>query len=189
MKTKSSNKFNNVLIAITLLLLFVLTFGLFGKTNSWLETKQDISFILKVPDINIIIKQDERTVADEGYIYLGTDHIEGDKDYALNVTITNGETGTGYYIRFQAFAVINGVTYNINNCITSDFYNRGDGWFYSVDDNTAQSPTNQAMAGGQVLTMMEKVKFPSSLIESNQGQFFKLHLFVEGSASGEFTTI
>ena len=187
MKTKTS-KLNILLIAITLLLLFVACFNAFGKTNSWLIDNDEIGFELNVQNITIKVKQGERVVDNQtGFIYLGTDLIEADTAYmttdADDVTIVNEETtGVGYYIRCQAFAVVNGVSYNINNCITGDLYKRNDNWMYSVN---AENENGQ-MSAEQTITIIKSVKFPASFINQVQGQYFKLHLFIEGSADGTF---
>ena len=197
MKTKISNKFNILFSAIVLLLLFVIGFMQFGKTNSWLIDSESIGFNVTVQEINMIIKQGERKIADKEYIYLNTSLLEANVNYlggnANRVTITNDEAGTGYYIRFQAIAVINGVAYNINNCITTtDFVNRKDAdnswWLYSVVDKSAQTPTNGPIQGNTTLVMMENLKFSTNFVNQVQGQYFKLYLFVEGSANGQFAT-
>ena len=197
MKTKISNKFNILFSAIVLLLLFVIGFMQFGKTNSWLIDSESIGFNVTVQEINMIIKQGERKIADKEYIYLNTSLLEANVNYlggnANRVTITNDEAGTGYYIRFQAIAVINGVAYNINNCITTtDFVNRKDAdnswWLYSVVDKSAQTPTNGPIQGNTTLVMTENLKFSTNFVNQVQGQYFKLYLFVEGSANGQFAT-
>ena len=199
MKTKTSNKFNIWLIAITLLLLFVAGVSAFGKTNSWLVDSDDVGFVLNVDEIDITIKQGDRQINNKGYIYLGTDVILPDTEYLTktttgtivdnSVTITNNEIGMGYYIRFQAIAVVNGASYNITNCInTSDFAYKEvtDGaWMYSVDENN----NNIAMTAGETLTLMQDILFPENFVNLIQGQYFKLHLFLEGSATGDFTSI
>ena len=209
MKTKVSNQLNILLTTMALLLLFVIGFYNLGHTNSWLVTSDTIGFQLGVQEIQITIKQGERKVLDKGYILLNTNLIEADTEYLTNtlsttidpetgdetttgennsVTITNDEEGLGYYIRFQAIAVINGVSYNINHFIkTSDFLNRKGAdnsyWMYSVD---AQD-RDVAMSAGQTLTMMQDVQFSQNFINQVQGQYFRLYLFVEGSATGVFS--
>lgn len=190
MKSKASNKLNILLIAITLLLLFVACVSAIDTTHSWLEDDEEIGFHINVKAISIEIKQGERIIDDTGYISLdptgsGVKYLEANKTYTLNVTITNKEEGVGYYIRCQAFAVVNGVTYNINNCITGDFYDHpedGQAWLYSVN----AEKENTAMTQMQTLTLIESVKFPQSFIDSVQGQYVKLHLFIEGSATDTF---
>ena len=205
MKTKTNNKLNILLPAITLLLLFVIGFNSFGKTNSWLVDKDIIGFQVEVGAINVMLKQGEREIANGGFVYLGTDAIEADTDYLTDtrktengvttgtdntVVITNEEETVGYYLRFQAIAIVNGVAYNINNCITgSDFVNRevdGAWWMYSVADKSAQTPVNAAIAGSATLTLMKDINFPQSFVDTVQGQYFKLYLYIEGSANGEF---
>ena len=184
MNTKSSNKLNILLVAIIALLVFVACGNLFNQTNSWLKQDDKIGFVLNVGKINITVKQDEREIVDTGYIYLNTQTIVADTDYTLNVTITNNEEGAGYYIRCQAIAVIDGVAYNINDCITTDFVKNADGWMYNTDKSVTEN--YKPMTAGQTLTMMQKVKFPQSFVDTIQGQYVKLHLFVEGSATGTF---
>ena len=205
MKTKTNNKLNILLPAITLLLLFVIGFNSFGKTNSWLVDKDIIGFQVEVGAINVMLKQGEREIANGGFVYLGTDAIEADTNYLTDtrktengvttgtdntVVITNEEETVGYYLRFQAIAMVNGVAYNINNCITgSDFVNRevdGAWWMYSVADKYAQTPVNAAIAGSATLTLMKDINFPQSFVDTVQGQYFKLYLYIEGSANGEF---
>jgi hypothetical protein len=197
-KTKISNKLNILLIAITLLLLFVIGFNQFGKTNSWLIDSESIGFNVNVEEIDMTIKQGERQITNDGYIYLNTSLIEADTKYLTNtgednsVTITNDETGVGYYVRFQAIALINGVAYNINHFITkSDFVNRQDDdngwWMYSVDDKNATTPKNSAIEAKTTLVLMEDLKFSSNFVSKVQGQYFKLYLFIEGSANGTFS--
>ena len=190
MKTKTSNKVNIVLIAITLLLLFVVGVSSIGKTNSWLTHSDQIGFEVYVPPINIVVEQtvngSTREIDNNQYIYLDTDYIEANHTYPLNVTITNKEEGLGYYIRCQAFAIVDGVTYNINNCITGDFYKRSDNWMYSVNSNNENTAMASFGNDGSTLTLIESVKFPPSFIDLVQGQHLKLYLFIEGSATGTF---
>lgn len=188
MKIKTNNKMLIMLSAIILLLLvFSATFNMIGQTNSWLKDDDDIGFVLNVQAINLVVKQGEREITDS-YIYLGTDLIEGDTEYVLNVTITNNEIGKGYYIRSQAFAVVNGVTYNINNYIVSDL--KADGkWLYSVDSNNNKVAMAPSGEDGSVLNLITSVTFPQEFINAVQGQYIKLHLFVEGSATGTFDSI
>lgn len=187
MKTKTS-KLNILFIAITILLIFVACCNAFGKTNSWLIDDDEIGFQLNVKNITIKVKQGERVIDDQtGFIYLGTDLIEADTSYMTtdsdDVVIVNEETeGKGYYIRCQAFAVVNGIAYNINNCITGDLYKRNDNWMYSVNSENE----NVQMDALQSITIIKSVKFPASFVDTIQGQYFKLHLFIEGSADGTF---
>ena len=185
----------------------------FGRTNSWLVDNDTIGFNVNVQEINIIIKQGDRQITDKGYIYLNTHLIESNTKYLTNtlttttdgegnsvttgednsVTITNDETGAGYYVRFQAIAMINGVAYNINHFITTtDFVNRQDTdnswWMYSVDDKNATTPVNSAMQANTTLIMMQDLQFSDNFVSKVQGQYFKLYLFVEGSANGQFVT-
>ena len=185
MNTKSSNKLNILLVAIISLLVFVACFNMFSQTNSWLKQDDKIGFKLNVGKINIVVKQNEREIVNDGYIYLNTQIIEADAEYELNVTITNNEDGEGYYIRCQAIAVVDGVAYNINDCITTDFVKNADGWMYNTDKSVEAN--YKPMTAGQTLTMMQKVKFSKSFVDTIQGQYVKLHLFVEGSATGIFS--
>ena len=205
MKTKTNNKLNVLLPAITLLLLFVIGFSSFGKTNSWLVDKDTIGFQVQVGEMNVLVKQGEREIADGGFVYLGTDTIEANTNYLTDtrktengvttgtdntVVIINEETSTGYYLRFQAIAMVNGVAYNINSYIAgSDFVNRdinGAWWMYSVADKSVQTPVNAPIAGSATLTLMKDINFPQSFVDIVQGQYFKLYLYIEGSANGEF---
>ncbi len=197
MKTKFSNKFNILLIAIIMVLLvFVAFMNALGTTGAWLNTKDEIGFQVNVDQIKLSIKQGDRKLnedgAETGLIYLGTNIIEAGVTYlddvTEQVTITNDETSTGYYIRCQAFAVVNGVTYNINNCITSDLESYTDGWMYSEDaeGNRIQMPPYSATDpdNGSTLVLMKNVTFPQSFVDQIQGQLVKLHIFIEGSAIG-----
>lgn len=203
MKTKTSNKSNILLIAITLLLLFVAGFSAIGQTSSWITDKDEIGFVIQVEGINITVQQGERTIDNStGFIYLGTDLIEANVKYLTNtlttttdpetgdpvetgtdnsVSITNNETGAGYYIRAQVIAVVNGVSYNINSCITTSDLTVSGAWMYSMDGND-----RVAMEAGETLTIMQDIIFPQEFIDSVQGQFVKLHLFIEGSATNLF---
>ena len=207
MKAKSSNKVNTLLIAVTLLLLFVVGFIDFGKTNSWLVDRDTIGFNVQIAPMNLFLKQGGRKIENDEYIYLATETIEADTEYLTNtlqtiddvttgednsVIIVNEEEGKGYYLRFQAIAMLNGSAYNINSYITdSDFVNRKDEdsnawWMYSVDDKSAQNPVNAPIAGNTTLTLIKDLVFPQSFVDIVQGQYFKLYLFIEGSANGEF---
>lgn len=192
MKTKTSNKLNMLLIAITLLLIFVAGFKAVGQTGSWLIDDEEIGFTVNVADINLEVKQGTRTIADKGNIYLGTSIIETGKIYNIDdVTITNKEALDGYYIRCQVFAVVDGVTYNINNCITTEFYkNTTDNWMYNTN-NTSQS-AYKPMSSSQTLKIIEKIQFPASFINGTtndiKGDHITLHLFIEGSAVGWLKT-
>ena len=207
MKTKTSNKLNILLIAITLLLIFVAGASAIGKTGSWLTDDEKIGFTVKVADINIVIEQTytqtttddkgnstetqvTRTIEDNGTIYLNTSIIEANKAYPLNVKITNNEPGDGYYVRFQALAVVNGVTYNINEYITSDFYKNANGWAYNTANSGSSAPL--VMTNGQSKTIMGTMTIPATAsagklsIASLQGKHFRLYLYIEGSPSANF---
>ncbi|MFQ6724093.1 MAG: hypothetical protein ACLRFE_01990 [Clostridia bacterium] len=190
MKTKANNKLNILLVAITLLLFLVAIFNSVGQTGSWLSTREQIGFELNVQQIDIAINQGSRQINNGGNVYLGTNTLVSDQTYLnseeTKVTITNNETGMGYYIRFQVIAKSEDKVYNMNNCITSsDFYSRtvADGnWLYSVDG----SNNNVAMTTQQTLTMIKDVKFPQSFIEDTAGKLVRFYLIVEGSATGIF---
>ena len=199
MKAKFSNKIYILLTAIVILLLFVVCFNSMGATGSWLEDSEDIGFKVNVAGIDIIITQNSRTITSGGYIYLGTDLLEAEVDYLTNtydpeqdtgednsVKITNNETGTGYYIRFKAIALADGVQYNINEYITTtDFYDHpddGQDWLYSIN---AQKQ-NTAMASQTTLVLMEDVNFSQEFLNQIQGQLVTLHLIIEGSADTTF---
>ena len=199
MKAKFSNKIYILLTAIVILLLFVVCFNSMGATGSWLEDSEDIGFKVNVAGIDIIITQNSRTITSGGYIYLGTDLLEAEVDYLTNtydpeqdtgednsVKITNNETGTGYYIRFKAIALADGVQYNINEYITTtDFYDHpddGQDWLYSIN---AQKQ-NTVMASQTTLVLMEDVNFSQEFLNQIQGQLVTLHLIIEGSADTTF---
>lgn len=199
MKQKTSNMLNILLIAITLLLIFVATANAIGKTGSWLTDKDEVGFTTKVAPINIVITQtlnkdtaneESVTVENDGTITLGTDYIEANKPYALNVTITNGEEGSGYYVRYQAIAIVNGTEYNINEYITTDFYQNTDGWAYHTASNQSATPTQ--MAEGETKILMGTMTIPATAdngklsIGTLQGKHFKLFLYIEGSPSADF---
>lgn len=196
MKTKTSNRLNILLSAITLLLIFVAMANSISQTHSWLEDDDEIGFVLNVATIDIEIKQGTRTITSGGYIYLGTDTIQANTEYLTednSVTITNNEIGSGYYIRFQAFAVVNGVTYNINQFISTkntnsidDFIMNNDGWMYSRDTDSTEAgyqPMISTENSIQTLHLISKLVFNQAFVDALQGQYLKLHLFVEGSAT------
>ena len=201
MKTKISNKLNIVLIAIALLLVFVVGRVKFGNTNSWLVDKDKVGFTVTVANINIKVNQTiTQTVDQEGEqieqqvvreittadnkIYFGTNILEADKWYDLNVTISNDELGSGFYIRCQALAVIDGTTYNINNCITNQLYKDTDGWMYTTQSST--SATRVQMTKGETRDLIDTITFPSSVIGSLEGKHVSLYLYIEGSPSQNF---
>ncbi|MBQ7880477.1 MAG: hypothetical protein IJ358_01370 [Clostridia bacterium] len=186
MKTKTSNKLNMLLIAITLLLVFVAGAKVFGSTNSWLKTEDQVGFTVTVTGIQLSVKQDNRTIPNNGMIYLNTDIVEADTAYDLNVSITNNELGSSYYIRCQAFAVVNGTTYNINNCITNDLYkNSTDNWMYITSGSTSSTPVQ--IPSGESVVFIDTVTFPSSVLGSLEGKYVKLYLYIEGSSSADFS--
>ena len=183
MQTKSGNKLNMLLVAITLLLVFVSGVKIMD-THSWLVNRDDIGFVVSVADINLVVKQGERTIENNGNIYLGTQIIEADKPYTLNVTLTNVEDDAGFYIRCQAFAVIGGVTYNINNYITNNLYKANDGWAYLTQNSS--SSTHRTMTANEVVTIINTVTFPASIVNNMQGKNIKLFLYIEGNPTDSF---
>ena len=182
-KTKSGNKLNMLLVAITLLLVFVSGVKIMD-THSWLVDRNDIGFVVSVADINIVVKQGERNIENNGNIYLGTEVIEADKPYALNITLTNVEESEGFYVRCQAMALIGGKTYNINKLIDNDLYKADDGWAYLTSG--AQSSTHRTMAGSETVTIINTITFPASLVDSMQGKNVKLFLYIEGNPTDSF---
>ncbi len=214
MKTKTSNKFNILLIAVTILLVFVACFTSFGKTGSWLSDNEDVGFEITVGSINVEIRQqtikkvegvdtvvENRLIENTGYIALGTQILEANTDYlklsdeaaveyvyADDITITNKEQGDGYYIRFQAIAMVAGEAYNLNSCITGDFYSHTDNWLYNSDISTkdTNNSTYLPMEANQTLVLIESINFPTAFIDKVQGEMVKLYLFIEGNATGEF---
>ena len=190
MTTKVS-KLNIVLIAITLLLVFVGIFNFWGQTNSWLVAGDTINITISVSEIDIKVKQGERIVEDNGYIYLGNQFIQADTlcDFE-DVQICNQEVTSGYYIRCQLFAKIGDKLYNINNCVANELYKNDDGWMYysgGSDINVAKPMETKG-----TVTIIESITIPD-LLEDNeedsddvyfsdiQGKTFTLHLFIEGS--------
>ena len=95
MKIKSSNKLNTLLIAITLLLLFVVGVVDFGKTNSWLVDRDKIGFKVQVGYMDMFLKQGERKIENNEYIYLSTEVIEANTAYLTNTLQTVGNETTG----------------------------------------------------------------------------------------------
>ncbi len=202
MKAKISNKLNIVLIAITVLLLFVACVSAIGKTGSWLVDDDEMGFQLTVQNIDIEIKQGTRVVSNGGYIYLGTNLIEPDIKYLTseqseNVTIKNNETGYGYYIRFKAIIKADGIEYNVNQFVTTtDFYDHADDgqdWFYSVkvteNGDGSKTYTNRQMNASETLVLMEDLKFSQDFLNNIQGQLITLHLIIEGSATDSFDNV
>lgn len=199
MKAKVS-KLNIVLVAIVLLLIFVAMFNFFGQTNSWLVANDTIKISVAVSEIDIEIKQGGRSVATEGFVYLGTQFIEADTTYDFeDIKIHNNEKSKGYYMRCQVFAKIGDKLYNINNCVENDLYKSTDGWMYytggseikdskQLDAQDLQDPTKG------VVPIIESLTIPNLLeddaddskdvyFSDYQGKVFTLHLFIEGSAA------
>ena len=199
MKTKIG-KFNILLIAMVLLLVFVAVFNIFGSTNSWLIDSDKINIYVDVAEIDIEVKQGDRVVMDSGYIYLGTQHIEANKicDFE-DVDIHNNEKTNGYYIRCQVFAKIGDKLYNINNCVDNDLYKSSDGWMYYTGSSSITTPKQLEAKDDQdttkgVVPIIKSLTMPD-LLEDNaddtkdvyfnqcQGKVFTLHLFIEGAAA------
>lgn len=199
MKTKVS-KLNILLVAITLLLIFVAAFNLFGQTNSWLVANDTIEISVAVSEIDIGVKQAERTVGNEGFIYLGTQFITANQKHDFDdVNIHNNEITKGYYIRCQLFAKIGDKLYNINNCVENDLYKSSDGWMYytsgsqSKEAKQLEAKSDQDATKG-VVPIIKSLTIPD-LLEDNaddskdvyfsscQGKVFTLHLFIEGTVA------
>lgn len=189
MKQTKGLKLNVLLTAICLLLVLVCL--LVNYTGAWLSSKDTVSFTAQVDAINIVLKQDDRelTTADNN-IYLGTDVIEADTQYDVNLTLKNNEQNEGYYVRYKVVAQVNGTIYNINNYITvgEGLYKNADGWIYYVSTGS----TAKAMPAGLELTIMDDIEIPSTAssgqlsISTLQGKFFRLYLYVQGSPSNTF---
>lgn len=198
MKAKIS-KFNIVIVAITVLLIFVAAFNLFGQTNSWLVAEDTISISMAVSDIDIEVKQGDRSIDDEGFICLGTQFVGADKTYDFeDVNIHNNELAIGYYIRCQLFIKIGEDLYNINSCVENDLYKSSDGWMYYTNDSQSkdakqmESKSDQDATRG-VVPIIKSLTIPDLLkdnvgdtddvyFSNYQGKLFTLHLFIEGSA-------
>ena len=188
MKQTKGLKLNVLLTAICLLLVFVCL--LINYSGAWLTSKDTVKFTAQVDAINIVLKQDARELTSaNNNIYLGTNIIEADKDYDVNITITNNEQNEGYYVRYKVVAQVNGTVYNINNYITfgSGLNKNADGWIY-----VASGTTPKAMTSGQILTIMDSFKIPATAsngqlsISTLQGKFYRLYLYVQGSPLSTF---
>lgn len=184
MNTKSSNKLNILLLAITLLLVFVVGYKALGQTNSWLINKDEIGFTVNVSGINLVVKQNGTQISNNGNISLGTDIIEASEEYDLNITIKNEELGDGYFIRSQVIAVIDGAVYNLNDCVDGDLYNDTDGWMYITQSK--QSSARTQIAKDETKTIIDTIVFPESFIQELQGKHLKLYLYIEGSPVEDF---
>ena len=183
MKTKSGNKLNMLLIAIILLLVFIYGINV-TDTYSWLSNRDDVGFVVSVSDINLVVKQNSRIIRNGENIYLGTEIVEPDTTYNLNITITNDENGDGYYIRSQLLVVIGGTTYNINSFVTNNLYKSNDGWMYLTSG--AQDSTKRIIAKQETIQVINTLTFPSSFIDSMEGENVKLFLYIEGHSSNTF---
>lgn len=189
MKVKSNKMRNILLVAINLLLICI--FAFIGKTYSYLTDQQSITFIASVSNINIVLKQDDRILTSEdNNIYLGTNLIEADHTYTLNVSLQNNENSQGYYIRFKAVAVVNGIIYNINEYITTPFYKNSDGWAYNTESSTSSTPL--PLSSMQEKILIQDITIPNTAqsgelsISNMQGKNFQLYLYVQGSPSIDF---
>lgn len=193
MKTKIGSKLNILLIAITVLLIFVACINAVGITGSWLEDEDEVSFTINISAINIEVKQEDRPINNNDQIYIGTNIIEGDKTYDefKNVTISNKEDVAGYYIRFKAVAKVNGIEYNINEYITSEFYNAGEWMHYTA--NAQSSTLIQMPVENSEKVIISGFKIPSVANDNTklstsimQGKYFRLFIYIEGSPSSTF---
>lgn len=200
MKTKTS-KFNILLVVTIVLLVFVVCTQFAGKTGAWLKDDDELVFTINVSAISIQVKQGDRDIKDGGLLHTGTSLIEGDKEYSFEaMTISNKEEGVGYYVRFKAIAKVNGVEYNINDYITSDFYNNTtDKWMYYTASKTNSTPIqmpkdNVATDVDESLkTLISAFTIPSTNADNNklstskmQGKYFRLYIYIEGSPSSSF---
>lgn len=179
----------NVLLAVTTLLLLFVCLTI-NYTGAWLADEDTISFTAQVDAINIELKQDTRTLTStDNNIILGTNILEADTEYDVNVTLTNKETNTGYFVRYKVVAQVNGTVYNINNCITTSLYKNSNGWIYV---GTTSTPTQ--MTAGQTATLIDSIKIPATAstgelsISALQGKFFRLYLYVQGSPVSDFSS-
>ena len=199
MKTKVS-KLNICMVAMLLLLIFVCVFNFFGKTNSWLVSSDGISMSVQVANIDIEVKQGDRLIENEGYIYIGTQSVNADEKYEFDdITVHNNELTSGYYLRCQVFAKIGDKLYNINNCIENDLYKSADGWmYYTVDKLTSEAKQLEAKDAQDltkgVVAIIKSFTIPDLLEDDQddskdvyfsaiQGKVFTLHLFIEGSSA------
>jgi len=182
-KAKTNNKINLLLLAIVMLLVFV-SGAKIMDTYSWLTSGDKTGFVVSVADINLIVKQDSRVIQNGGNIYLGTEIIEADKVYNLNITITNDESGSGYYVRCQVLALIGGVTYNFNSRVTNNLYKDNDGWMYITSGPT--NSTKRQMAEGEIVQVINTITFPSNIVDSMQGKNVKFFLYIEGYPTNSF---
>lgn len=199
MKTKVS-KLNIILLAITVLLIFVAVFNSFGQTYSWFTASDTINISVSVSEIEIEVKQNNRLIENGGVIYLETQIIESNKTYDIeDVIICNNEATDGYYIRCQLFARIGNKLYNINNCVANNLYKSDDGWMYYTGDSQTkdakplEAKSDQDAAKG-VVPIIESLTLPEVLkddiddtrdeyFSDYQGNAFTLHLFIEGSVT------
>ncbi len=195
MKQKSFTQFNILWVAIAVLLIFVTAMHV-GATGSWLSKDETIVFKTQVVGVSMNVQQtlnkgnegeSSVEIVDGGTISLQTDIIEANTDYPLDVTVTNDESGLGYYVRYKALAIVNGTEYNINNLIDTDFYVKNDGWAYHTANSSSSTPTQ--MNAKSTRNMLNSFRIPSTAgsglsIGTLQGKHFKLYVYIEGSAIG-----
>ena len=190
MKQRTGNKFN-ILLAITgLLLVFLIAFANIGFTGSWLISEDELGFTVKVPDIKIKVEQTissnvREITKQDNKIYFGETILYSNKEYDLNVTIKNDELGKGFYIRCRALAVVNGTTYNVNNCITNSLYKNTNGWMYLTTSTSSATPIQ--MPATTTRSILDTITFPSSVFGSLQGKHISLFFEIEGSPLQDFT--
>ena len=209
MKTKTSNKVNIILIATTLLLLFVAVTSSLGKTSSWLSGSDEVTIEINVAGIEMSVKlqttqlidsnddgeYEEDTVTSEdilqnGQISLGTQYIKANKEY-FGIEDVEGET------------------YKINKDITITYDEPGTGYYirskliakvngvtYNITSfvtsdllyrndgwmySVNADDENAAMTEGQTLSVIETFTFSQDFVNSLQGGLIKLYLNIEGS--------
>lgn len=155
-------------------------------SGAWLVADDTVYFTAQVGSINIQLNQGEREItAQDNNIYLGTNVIEKDTDYTLNITLTNKEEYEGYYVRYKVVAQINGEVKNANDIVSTSLYKSADGWIY-----VSQTATLSAMTGGQTVTLIDSINISSTLdwdLSSYSGKLFRLYLYVQGSPVSDFT--
>ncbi len=201
MKIKTS-KFNMMLVVTIALLVFVVCAQFVGQTGSWLKDDDDLYFKVNIAEINIDVKQGQRKLSNDDLLYIGTSVIEGDTAYAFDsMTISNKEEGAGYYIRFKAIAKVNGIEYNINDYITSEFYNNTDGWMYYTANSRSAVPIQMPSDNpGTDIDESLKIIISSftipSITDNNtklstdkmEGKYFRLYIYIQGSPSSQFNS-
>lgn len=178
----------NVLLAVTCVLLLFVCLTI-NQTGAWLTNNDSVSFTAQVDAINIELKQGDRVLSsNDNNIYLGTDVIEADATYNINLTLTNKEENEGYFVRYKVVAQVNGAVYNINDYITTSLYKHTDGWIY-----VGSSSTPVQMSSNQTETIISSITIPATAdsgklsISTLQGKLFRLYLYVQGSPVNDFT--